>query len=176
MRRSIAALVIGMFIAPQLAGGQTLAPGTRVRVTHPGEGTRTGQVLSLTADTLEVRLDGRSETAHMPLEQVSRLEVSRGLQRQLMRRAGIGFLAGATVGGVAGALAGSDCRPNDILCPGTGGGLIIGGVFFGTVGGVLGLVAGVIPSEKWERVVVQPRRISLVAPSGGRRVGLRIAF
>ena len=37
---------------------QTLVPGTRVRVTHPGEGTRTGTFVALTADTLEVRFEG----------------------------------------------------------------------------------------------------------------------
>lgn len=178
MRRSIAALVIGMSIAPQLVAAQSVAPGTRVRVTHPGEGKRTGTFVSLTDDTLELRFEGRSEPSRLPLDQVTQLEVSHGKQRHLMRGAGIGFLVGGALGAATGAAAGSDCAPNEFMCPGAGGGAIIGGVFIGTFGGILGLVAGVIPSEKWERVVLQPRRISLdAAPSGrGARVGLSFAF
>jgi len=177
MRRSIAALVIGMFLAPQLLAAQSVAPGARVRVTHPGEGTRTGTVVSLTADTLALRVDGRSEPSFLPLEQVTRLEVSQGSQRQLMHRAGIGFLVGALVGAATGAAAGSNCG-HDMLCPGADGGAALGGLFIGSIGGVIGLVAGSVPSEKWERVVLQPRRVSLdAAPAGrGAKVGLSLSF
>ena len=177
MRRQIAVLLIGLFVVPQLVSGQTIAPGTRVRVSHPGEGTRTGTLVALTADTLEVRLGG-AESVHLPVAQVTRLDVSLGKQRHLLRGAGVGFLVGGGLGALAGGAAGSSCAPHEWLCPGTGGGAVIGGVFFGSIGGVLVLIAGVIPTEKWERVGLQERRISLVAPSGshGRGVGLRLAF
>ena len=179
MRRLIAVLLVGMLTLPQLVSAQTLTPGTRVRFSHPGEGTRTGTVVALTPDTLEVRLPGRAEAAHVPLDQVTRLDVSRGMQRQLLRRAGIGFLVGAAVGAAGVAAEESGCHASSgQFCLGVGGGAIIGGMFYGSLGGVLGLVAGVIPSEKWERVPREARRISLVAPSGsrGRGVGLRVAF
>jgi hypothetical protein len=178
MRRQIAALVVGMLVLPQLAPAQTLVPGTRVRFSHPGEGTRTGTFVALTADTLGVALPGRTEPTRLPLDQVTRLDVSHGMQRQPLRRAGIGFLVGGVVGAVGVAAAESGCNRSEDFCFGTGDGALIGGIFYGAVGGVLGLVAGVIPSEHWERVKLERQRISLVAPSvgHGRGVGLRFAF
>ena len=177
MRRTIAALFVAVFMVPQVISAQALQPGTRVRVTHPGEGTRTGTVVALTPDTLEVRLVGHTETSYMPLAQVTRLDVSLGKQRHLIRAAGIGFIVGGVVGAVAGAADGSSCT-GEFLCPGAGGGAVLGGVFVGSLGGIIGLIAGVVPSERWERVPLEPRRISIVTPSGshGRGVGLKVAF
>jgi hypothetical protein len=176
MRRQIAALLVGVFMVPQMLSGQLITPGSRVRVSHPGEGTRTGTLVALTADTLEVRLAGSSESARLPLAEVTRLDVSRGTQRH-MRRAGVGFVVGAGLGAVMGALGGINCRPDE-WCFSSGEGALLGAGTFGIVGGAIGLIAGVIPSEKWERVPLPDRRISLVAPSGGygRGVGLRFAF
>ena len=113
----------------------------------------------------------------MPLAQVTRLDVSLGKQRHLIRAAGIGFIVGGVVGAVAGAADGSSCT-GEFLCPGAGGGAVLGGVFVGSLGGIIGLIAGVVPSERWERVPLEPRRISIVTPSGshGRGVGLKVAF
>jgi hypothetical protein len=178
MRRQIAALLVAVFMMPQLVSGQTLTPGTRVRVTHPGEGTRTGTVVALTADTLEVLLAGHSEPAHLPLTQVTRLDVSRGLEHRVLARAGVGFLVGAGLGAIGGAISESRCSASEFICLGAGGGALVGGVFFGSVGGLIGLIAGLAPSEKWERVALDARRISFVVPSrshaGG--VGLRLEF
>ncbi|HKP15702.1 MAG TPA: hypothetical protein VJT85_06545 [Gemmatimonadaceae bacterium] len=179
MRRQISFLLVVVFLVPQLVSGQSIQAGSRVRVTHPGEGTRTGTVVALTADTLDVLLEGRSAAAHLPLEQVTRLDVSRGMEHHVLRRSGIGFLVGAGLGAVTGAIAESDCSTaKEFICLGAGGGALLGGIALGAVGGVVGLVAGLAPSERWERVTVQPRRVSLVSPSRshGRGVGLKIAF
>jgi hypothetical protein len=77
MRRLLAALLVGVLMVPRLIAAQIVAPGARVRVSHPGEGTRLGTVVALTADTLVVRWTGSRDTAHMPLAQVTRLDVSR---------------------------------------------------------------------------------------------------
>ncbi|HEX7980392.1 MAG TPA: hypothetical protein VF461_17445 [Gemmatimonadaceae bacterium] len=146
-----------------------------MRFSHPGEGTRTGTLVALTADTLEVRLPDRMEPARLPLGQVTRLDVSRGKQDHLWY-AGAGLLVGAGVGAAGGAAI-AHCSP------GGGGycdrltGAVYGGGFLGAVGGVLGLVAG-MPSERWQRVPLEGRRVSLVAPSvsHGRGIGLRLAF
>ena len=177
MRRQIAALVVGMLTFPQLVSGQTLTPGSRVRITHPGEGTRTGTVVALTADTLEVRLAGRIEPAHLPLAELTRLDVSRGRERH-MGNAGKGLVIGAVAGVVAGLAAGDDDCSNKLVCISRPAGAVLGGAFFGGIGGVLGLVSGVIPSESWERVPLQERRVSLVVPAHGRGagLGLRLAF
>ena len=63
MRRHLSVLLVGLFMVPQVLAGQTISPGSRVRVTHPGEGTRVGTVVAFTADTLAVRFAGRSEAA-----------------------------------------------------------------------------------------------------------------
>jgi hypothetical protein len=179
MRRLIAAFLVGLLVHPQLVSAQSLTPGTRVRFSHPGEGTRTGTVVYFTADTLDVRLSDRAEPVHLPVEQLTRLDVSRGMQRQPLRRAGVGFVVGATLGSIGAALTESNCDSRGGQnCLGAGGGALIGGIFYGAFGGVLGLVAGVIPSEKWDPVPIETRRISLVAPpaGSGRGVGLRFAF
>ena len=177
MRRTIASLLVALVMVPQVISAQALMPGTRVRVTHPGEGTRTGTVVALTPDTLEVRLAGHAEASHMPLSQVTRLDVSLGRQRHLLRGAGIGFIVGGAVGAATGAAAESDCG-GEMFCLGAGGGAVVGGVFLGSVGGIIGLIAGVVPSERWERVPLAARRISLVSPSSrhGHGVGLKVAF
>jgi hypothetical protein len=179
MRRQLSVLLAVAFLIPQAVSGQNLAPGSRVRVTHPGEGTRTGTVVELSADTLEVHFDGRSIPAHLPIDQVSRLDVSRGKHTRVLARSGIGFMVGAAVGAGVGAVSEAACEPgNGQICLGAGAGALIGGIFFGAVGGIVGLVAGVVPSEQWERVPLQPRRFTLVAPpaGGGRGLGLSVAF
>ena len=179
MRRHLSVLIVGLFMIPQAVAGQAIAPGSRVRVTHPGEGTRVGTVVALTADTLEVRFAGRSDAALMPLDQVTRVDVSRGRERRVLRRAGVGFFVGAGIGAVSGAISESQCRPEtDYICLSAGGGALVGGAFFGTVGGLVGAIAGLVPSERWERVSVERRRIGIVAPatSNGRGFGLALAF
>ena len=179
MRRHLSVLLVGLFMIPQALAGQAISPGSRVRVTHPGEGTRVGTVVALTADTLEVRFAGRSDAALMSLDQVSRVDVSRGKERRVLRRAGVGFLVGAGIGAVSGAIAESQCDPaTDFICLGADGGALLGGVFLGAVGGIVGAIVGLAPSERWERVHVERRRIGIVAPatSSGRGLGLALSF
>ena len=177
MRRQLAALV-ALLVLPQLVAAQTLTPGSRVRFSHPGEGTRTGTVVAFTTDTLEVRLAGRGEPARLPLDQLTRLDVSRGKRRH-MARAGVGFVVGVGVGAVGGYVSGTnDCSRQGLFCIDRRGSAFLGGAFFGAIGGVIGLVAGVIPTETWSRVPLVPPRVSLIAPVGshGPAVGLRVAF
>jgi hypothetical protein len=179
MRRHLSVLLVGLFLIPQALAGQSIAPGSRVRVTHPGEGTRVGTVVALTADSLEVRFAGRSDAAHMSLDQVSRVDVSRGRERRVLRRAGVGFLVGAGVGAVTGAISESQCEPEkEFICLGADGGAFLGGMFFGALGGVVGAVAGLAPSERWERVHVERPRIGIIAPAtgNGRGFGLALSF
>src|SRR6478672_4807046 len=166
MRRLIAALLIGAVMFPQLVAGQTLAPGTRVRYFHPSEGTQTGTVIALTPDTLEVRLKDRAEPAHLPLDQVTSLEVSRGTERH-PKYAKWGLLVGAGVGALVGLAEGStgshseNCGSQELVCHGS----FAGGAFMGgALGGIAGLIMGNIPSETWVRVPLERRRISVVTP------------
>ena len=152
-------------------------PGSRVRVTQPGEGTRVGTVVQVTADSLEVRFEHRSLPTHMAVGRVTRLDVSLGKERRVMQRGQIGFLVGGGIGAALGALAESDCEASG-ACMGASTSALLGGTFFGSVGGVIGMITGLSPSERWERVSLERRRVSLVAPAGrhGSRLGLSLAF
>jgi len=174
MRRHIAVLLVVALVVPQVVFSQTLRQGARVRVSQPDE-VRTGTVVALTGDTLEVRLTGDAYPRRLRLDQLTGLDVSNGTQRH-MRRAGVGLGVGLAVGAVAGFAAGEDDCAKKWICINRPTGAALGAGFFGAIGGVVGLIAGVIPSEKWERFPLEGRRVSLAAPSGGRGVGLRIAF
>lgn len=175
MRRLLPILLVGLLVVPRPIAAQSVSPGSRVRVTHPGEGTRIGTVVQLTSDTLEVHFEGRADAAHLPVQQVTRLYVSRGRQRHVLSRTGLGFLIGAGVGAAWGAAQKEDCSE---ICFGEGFAVAVGGVVLGTVGGVIGLIAGVQPSDTWERVALERSRIGIVAPtrSHGGGVGLSLAF
>lgn len=175
MRRHIAAFLVGAVIFPHVVSAQTLAPGTRVRLTDVAEGTRTGTVVALTPDTLEIQLKDRTEPAHVPLDKVTRLEVSRGKESHNFFR--YGLAVGAGVGGVVGyAQRAGEPRSNcgSLDCNGFFSGAVVGAL----LGGIVGRIAGDVPMESWERVPLERRRISLVAPSRshGHGVGLNISF
>jgi hypothetical protein len=171
-------VLLAAVLVPQVASGQAIMPGSRVRVTQPGEGRRVGTVVQVTADSLEVRFADRTVPTHMAVGQLTRLDVSLGKERRVMHRAGVGFFVGGGVGAALGAIGESDCDSSELFCLGAGGGALLGGIFLGAVGGVVGMVAGLSPSERWERVSLERSRFSLVAPTRGhgRGLGLSLAF
>lgn len=181
--RSISSITLVLFAAlpvslPAQAFplGEPLTPGMRVRVTHPGEGRRVGTIVALAPDTLSVRWAGNAaDTARLPFDQVTRLEVSRGRQRDSrLARTGIGFLIGTGSGlllGIAAAKS-ADCGANDYLgCSAAGG---AAAMFFGLVGGGVGAAVGAATAgshERWDRVPVPHRHVGLsISPQmhGGR--------
>jgi hypothetical protein len=177
MRRQLAAVLVALLVFPPLVAAQTLTPGTRVRFSHPGEGTRTGTVVAYSTDTLEVQLPERSGVTHLPLDEVTRLEVSLGKQRH-MKDAPTGLVAGALFGAIAGFAAGTDDCSRELVCFDRKGTAALGAIFFGGLGGTIGLLKGAIPTESWERVAFERRRVSFIAPSvaQGHALGLRVAF
>lgn len=176
MRRQIAVLLVGVLVLPQPISAQSLASGARVRFSYPGEGTRTGTVVSLTRDTLVVRLADSSGSARLALDRVARLEVSLGMQSRT-RYVKKGLAIGAGIGAVAGLIAPCSGGPEPI-CVSPLGGAALGAIGGGAEGSLVGLIVGVRRSEKWEWVPLEWRHLSLVTPSGGygRGVGLRFAF
>jgi hypothetical protein len=178
MRRQLAALVVGLFVIPQLASSQPLAPGSRVRFTYAGDDARTGTLVALTADSLEVRLPGRSQASRMPLSRVMRLDVSNGSERHILATGQLGLLVGVAVGAGIGAVSNVSCDANGVGCMSRSDNMMLGGVFLGALGGVVGLIAGLRGSEKWEHVQLQRPRGGdgrSVAPSRGG-VALSLAF
>ena len=176
MRRRLAIFLVGALVLARSASGQSLAPGARVRFAYPGEGTRTGTVVSLTRDTLVVRLGDGSPAAHLALDRVARLEVSLGMESRT-RHVKKGMAIGAGLGAVAGLLAPCSGGPQPI-CVSPVAGAILGTIGGGAEGAVVGLLVGVRRSEKWEWVPLEWRHLGVITPSTarGRGVGLRLTF
>jgi hypothetical protein len=87
----------------------------------------------------------------IPLDSVTRLEVSRGRHRQTARGAGVGFLVGAAAGLIVG--------PISMECPEYGCdtspavAAALGGIVFGGLGALVGLgVGAATTSETWQEV------------------------
>ena len=165
--------------SPPSATEPDVAPGTRVRVTVPGQARRVGTVVALTGDTLVARWE-RGEPRGVPLSQLSRLEVSRGLHERPWRGAGIGLALGATVGVVIGAATYEGCegRANCMELGGPGTNAVAAGLVIGTGGAVVGgLLGAVRRTEKWQTVGLERVRVGAAAPRGGRAgVGVALSF
>ena len=160
-----------------------LTPGTRVRLTAPAlnlPDREEGRVLALRRDTLDVRLEGISDSLALPLAYVTTLEVSPGRHSAV----GKGVFLGLITGGLLGALVGAQTyHPCDCINLGRGWNAGIGGVIGGLAGMVVGGVIGAHGRETWEPVHLGRTRtesrlgLSLRLPSGARTgPGLSLAL
>jgi hypothetical protein len=163
------------------AQGPPLMLGDRIRLTVPTAGSNpvVGIVERMPPDTILVRTSVDVLSA-VPLDQLTRLELSRGTRRptwslaaplwMTMAGGGVGWILGYT-------------KPASRESPEDAGSLI------GIVGGVIGLVAGVATAivvderEKWESVPTRSGSRTSLAPSlyvapaaRGLTVGLRATF
>jgi hypothetical protein len=170
-----------------------LAPGTRVRLTvdSGGDSTRTikpgryvGMLRAVGSDSVQVQYVGADAPETLPWTVVSRIEVSRGVNKPLKIIAiSVGAVGGAFLGYAAGdGLSSEECSD--------GGGLVVCGEgtsdgvakFVGTLAGIAGgaLLGKVIGGrERWTEAAM-PRRVS-IRPWGGRRgvevgVSVRLAM
>jgi hypothetical protein len=181
MRRRLAVLLVSLLMVPRVIAGQNVtpaarvAPGARVRVTHPAEGTRVGTALAITDDLLFVRWSNDSDTVGVPLAEVTRLDVSDGRNtHRTLKRTGIGIVAGAGLGAIIGAVSTDKSQP--FITQGELAG--VGALLVGTLGGLMGLVSGVLQSEPWQEVPLDRSRVGIVATPGGHgtRLGFALAF
>jgi hypothetical protein len=165
-----------------------LASGTRVRLTidagrdstltiRPGR--YVGTLRAAGADSLQVQNTDSDAPETLPWTAVSRLEVSRGVNKPLEIVAmGVGAVGGAFLGYAAGdGLASEECTDGGdlVVCgEGTSDGVA---KFVGTLAGIAGgaLLGKVIGGrERWTDAAM-PRRVS-VRPWGGRNgVGVGVA-
>ena len=168
-------------IVPSVAVAQVALPtiGARVRVTAPALDVYliAGTVVGATADTLSIAAVRRAPRLRIPVDKVSRLELSAGKNRVagLARGAGWGLAVGALFGlGIAALTADScgsegPCGFEFVVFPvgGAGAGLIVGGII------------GVAHSpDTWEEV---PLRLPMNGHGMGgtaptTRVGLSISL
>jgi hypothetical protein len=161
-----------------------LEPGRRVRITAPGFSTAptVATLVAVHPETLVVQQDrvridhGRralrdSMLLHVPLTDVTELEVSTGTESQwtkgLAYGAGAGFLVGLALGAASG-----DDPPNQWFAMTAGEKALVGGVAFAAVGGVVGTVVGaLIKVERWQVMSLDRMRVRVVASPRGFVLG-----
>ena len=139
-------------------------PGDRVRVTAPDLGIRK-QAATFEAwrgDTLVIVADS---IMNFPLAFVTLLEVGRN-----RRYAGRGAVIGLALGGVGGGvLFGVACANDPFLGDATGTCAVVGAVFLGTGGALIGALIGAMSTgTRWEEVPLDHLRVSFVPQSDGR--------
>jgi hypothetical protein len=172
---------VALLLSPVVASSQdssAIAPGSRIRITQleAGKSTRSsGTVVTAAADTVVLRLDGLGGTTTYSLAKISGLDVSRGRKGHIAVGVGVGFLAGAGTGALAGVLACNGCLSgSDEL-----GALVpaLGAAIGSVVGMLVGAGIGAHKTDTWEAVPSSGWRVSTV-PTGGGRVafGLSVPF
>ena len=187
MSRLAAVLLVLVLTAPNPLAAQTaapagqLVPGARVRVTQAGAKPRTGIVVAQTADTLRVRWPDFSSPDALPVASISRLEVSTGRHRRVLKGMGYGAAAGIAVGGIIGAVSYEPCDSTEFL-----GCLLApesrtqsaawGGMVIGTLGLVVGTLAGIPSREGWQQVSLAERRVSVAIRPGAHTTRLGVAL
>jgi hypothetical protein len=161
----------------------TLAPGARVRVTTSGSGRQIGTVVAHRGDTLLVRWPEFANAVAVPLDGVSRLEVSTGRHRRVVK----GLMLGTAIGGVTGVLIGAasyePCDSTEFMgCflgpTSRGESAAVVGVAGGVLGLVVGSLAGLARHERWKPVSLGERRVAFaVTPRAhGTRLGVSLQF
>jgi hypothetical protein len=175
MRHAAILVAILAFVPLASATAQVPPPvkvGDRVRVTAPDVRRREGTVQLLTTDSLVMRLPGYGGTPNrlaIPLASVTRLELS----MPGGSRAGQGALTGLAIGGVGGAIvAGTACAGDQLLEDAAVGCALVGAVFFGAGGALVGAIIGAMTTgTRWEEVPLDRLRLQ-VAPQRDGRFGL----
>lgn len=181
-------LVLLLLAAPALAPAAVgaadsdlpVAVGQRVRVREAGGQRVTGEVVEVLPDALVVRVTKRAQARRLDLSRLDRLEISRGEHGNAHVGAIAGFVPGFAFGALIGAAAGcfeDDSGDCDSLAP-----ALIGGIFVGTVTGVIGALIGwAVRTEHWEQVhlpgIGKARwEPALIPVRGGVGAGLTLRF
>lgn len=167
MRALAAVLTLSLLVPFTTLSAQELPPvkpGDRVRVTAPDLGIRK-QAATFEAwrgDTLVIVADS---IMNFPLAFVTLLEVGRN-----RRYAGRGAVIGLALGGVGGGvLFGVACANDAFLGDATGTCAVVGAVFLGTGGALIGALIGAMSTgTRWEEVPLDRLRVSLVPQRNGR--------
>ena len=185
MSRLFAVLLLVLVARPAMLVGQTasaaaaLVPGARVRIAQPGQESRVGTLVARAADTLLVQWPEFANAVAVPHDAISRLDVSTGRHRNVVKGAVIGVAAGGAAGFILGAASYQPCTSNCIFAPSNAGESgTIGGIVGGTLGLVVGSLVGLSRVDDWKRVPLQagraPATIGLRA--SGRGIGVGLAF
>ena len=189
MSRLIAGLLVLALAHPATLLSQaaptaaTLAPGARVRITTAGSERQIGTVVAQRGDTLLVKWPEVANAVAVPLAGISRLDVSTGRHRRVVK----GLVLGTAVGGATGALIGAasyePCDTTEFMgCFLAPKSRMESAAVVGAAGGVLGLVVGSLVGlarhERWQPVSLGERRVAFaVTPRAhATRVGVSLRF
>lgn len=146
-----------------------VAPGDRVRVT-----TRTklvGNLVTLSADTCVLHVEGRDASLSLPIASLTKFEVSRGRKSNALKGLGIGFLGGAAVGALIGL--GLDEEGGEVSA---GTWALIGAAPGAVVGAVVGVAVGAsTKTDRWEVVPLERLRVSMIPRRNGA-VAIRVSL
>jgi len=107
---------------------------------------------------------------------IAKLEVSQGRRRPVLRDATIGFVGGASVGAIIGALS---YKQPDIIVGNRSDAMWLGAFLGGVPGLLIGGIVGLVPRDRWQRVNVDGNvvRFNMRAlPRSGTGIGLALAF
>ena len=176
---TVSALIAIVISVPSLADAQAVYPtiGAHVRVTAPELQMRgvTGTVVDMTADTLFIVRWHQAPRTAIPVDKLSRLEVSGGKNRRrgMVRGGAIGLVFGGLMGvGIAG-LTENEGGPDGIgsaedvaIIAGTTGLITLMGVGYGAV----------MAPDRWQDAALHPPANRGMGEAGPMRVGIRITF
>ena len=187
MSRLVTALLVVLLARPDALVGQaaqsasSIRPGTRVRITQTGQKARVATMVSTGTDTVLVRWAETTGAVAVPLAEVSRLDVSTGRHRNLVKGAVLGTLGGAALGAVAAAATFEPCTSTAPFgCFGAfesrGEAGVAGAALAGAVGLVVGTVIGMRSHESWHRVPLDARRVAVAVTPRGRATGLGVTL
>ena len=148
-----------------------LPVGARVRVYPRGPfEPAAGVVVRASRDTLWVRHDQHADTAAIALDQLARVDLSRGPQPRARRGAGLGFVAGALAGALWGAASYKGCQapqPCIDFAGSNSASATAGAVVVGAAGAVIGALVGAqVRREGWRPVPLE--RVGAHARPAGR--------
>jgi hypothetical protein len=187
MSRLLTALVVLLVSLPGVALSQTrapagsLTPGARVRIAQAGEKPRVGIVVARTADTLLVKWPEFASSAAVPFADISRLDVSTGRHRRVLKGMALGTVGVGTIGAIAGAISYQPCQSTEFLgCLFAPASRSDAAAFGGVVGGALGLVVGSLVGlqrhESWKRVSLDDRRVAIALAPRGQATGVGVSL
>ena len=176
---TVRAMIAIAIIVPSLANAQGAYPtiGAHVRLTAPELQLRgiTGTVVDMKADTLFIVRWHQAPRTAIPVDKLSRLEVSggRNLRRGMVRGGAIGLVFGGLMGVSIAGLTENENGPDGIsssedvaIIAGTTGLFTLMGVGYGAV----------MAPHRWQDATLHPPANRGMGETGTMRVGIRIAF
>lgn len=185
MSRLIAAVLLILISEPTVLTGQAagpatlLRPGDRIRITQAGEDPRVAILVAQNPEELVVQGPKFETDEAVPIDQITRLEVSTGRHRNVLKGMGLGVGIGGTAGLLLGAVGYQRCTGMCIMGPNDRGeSAAFGGALLGTLGLVVGTIAGIASHDSWQRVPLDGRRVAIaVTPKAfGPGLGITLRF